>query len=63
MGAETAERVSIRLAQKVGLPVAVSWNVEGDDLLQLWAEKVLVDELVTSQNKLGSSADLGALSV
>ena len=55
--------MSKRLAQKVGLPVAVSWNVEGDDLLQLWAEKVLVDELVGSQKKLDVSADIGALTV
>jgi len=62
-GAETAERVSKRLAQKVGLPVAVSWSVEGDDLLQLWAEKVLIVEMMDLQEKLGLPAKLGNLAV
>jgi hypothetical protein len=63
MGAEAAERVSKRLAQRFGLPAAVSWNVEGDDLLQLWAEKQVVDEMKELQKKPKVSTEVGNLTV
>ena len=44
-GGDAAERVSKRLALRLGQPVAVSWNVEGDDILHAWAEKQLVNEI------------------
>lgn len=60
---ETAERVSKRLAQKLARPVAVSWSVEGDDLLQLWAEKALMTAMIEQQAKLGLPSRLGNLAV
>ena len=43
--ADSAQGVARRLTLKCRQPVAVSWNVEGDEQLQLWAEKQLFQEL------------------
>lgn len=43
--ADAAQGVARRLALKCRQPVAVSWNVEGDELVQMWAEKELVQEM------------------
>ena len=44
-GADAAQGVARRLTLRCRQPVAVSWNIEGDELLHLWAEKELVSEL------------------
>ena len=38
-------------------PVAVSWNVEGDDTLQVWAEKQIAMEL-TAEDLAGTTSGL-----
>ena len=44
-GADAAQGVAKRLTLACRQPVAVSWNIEGDEMLHLWAEKQLVSEL------------------
>lgn len=54
-GADASERVGKRLALKLKKPIAVSWNVDGDDALHFWAEKQLLEHLnadaLTAQTK------------
>lgn len=45
-GADAAQGVARRLTLKCGQPVAVSWNLEEEEeLLSVWAEKQLIQEL------------------
>ena len=43
-GGDAGERIAKRLALKFKKPVALSWNVDGDDGLHFWAEKQLLEE-------------------
>lgn len=42
---ELAESIAKRLALELRQPIALSWNIEGDDMLHLWVEKELKIEL------------------
>ncbi len=43
--ADAGERVAKRFSLKFKKPVALSWNVEGDEALHFWAEKELLAQL------------------